>query len=153
VPFFLVGGTALGTGRGTDVEPLPDLPPLWAVLLPGRKVSTAAVYAALAAGTVREWEDTGIRRWRAGVGSFPFSECHNDLEPAVAASFPWVADRLRLLRSTAPLLSMVAGSGATVFALYESKAMAHDVARESAAHDPVVAPLLSRVASRQPLLA
>ena len=27
VPFFLHGGTALGLGRGTEVYPLPDLPP------------------------------------------------------------------------------------------------------------------------------
>lgn len=153
VPYFLVGGTALGSGRGSAVEPLPDLPPMWAVLLPGRKVSTAAVYAALNAGGVREWGESELRRWIAGVASFPFPECRNDLQREVVTAFPWVAERLDLLQRTGPLLSLVAGSGATVFALYESRAMAEDVTLELAAHGPVVAPLLSRVASKQPLLA
>ena len=27
VPFFLLGGTAVGLGRGTELYPLPDVPP------------------------------------------------------------------------------------------------------------------------------
>ncbi len=47
VPFFLVGGVAWGVGRGSDVTPLPDLPPWWVVLLPGpAPISTAEVYRA-----------------------------------------------------------------------------------------------------------
>lgn len=153
VPFFLVGGVALGSGRGSDVEPLPDLPPLWAVVVPGRKVSTAAVYAALDAGPVRAWGDSPIRRFQQGVGGFPFAVCRNDLEPAVVAAFPWVAERLGALRETGPLLAMVAGSGATVFALYEERQLAEDVRRRLALPGAVVAPLLPRVASRQPVLA
>lgn len=150
VPFFLVGGAALGTGRGADVEPLPDLPALWVVLLPGRKVSTAAIYATLAAGEVREWEDPGIRSWQAGVNPFPFARCRNDLQPVVVASFPWVAERLRLLDGTGAVLRMVAGSGATVFGLYESRAVADDVAAELVSCGALVVPLLSRAASREP---
>ncbi len=46
VPYFLVGGTALGLGRGEEVYPLEDLPRLWVVLaLPPFGVSTKDAYA------------------------------------------------------------------------------------------------------------
>lgn len=152
VPYFLVGGTALGSGRGCDVEPLPDLPPLWVVLIPGRKVSTAAVYAALQAGPVREWDGGAIRSWAAGGGPFPFAECRNDLQRQVVHAFPQVEENLRLLQATGPLLHLVAGSGATVFALYEHRTAAERVGRELAARGALVAPLLARGASQQPLV-
>ena len=47
VPFFLTGGTALATGRGERITPLPPLPQYWVVLvLLPRVLSTAAVYQA-----------------------------------------------------------------------------------------------------------
>src|SRR3984893_6336661 len=46
VPFFLLGGTAVGVGRGTELYPLPDVPPRPALLIaPGIHVSTAEAYA------------------------------------------------------------------------------------------------------------
>jgi 4-diphosphocytidyl-2-C-methyl-D-erythritol kinase len=50
VPFFLLGGTALGCGRGDEVTPLPDIPSRRLLLVvprrrPARK--TAAMYARL----------------------------------------------------------------------------------------------------------
>src|SRR3954466_13387262 len=48
VPFFLLGGTAVGIGRGTDLFPLPDGRPRAGVIVaPGIHVSTAGAYAAL----------------------------------------------------------------------------------------------------------
>ncbi len=48
MPFFLLGGTALGLGRGTELYPLPDLPSLPVLLItPGIHVSTAEAYRAL----------------------------------------------------------------------------------------------------------
>ena len=45
VPYFLVGGTALGLGRGEEVYPLEDLPRLWVVLvLPPFGVTTRDAY-------------------------------------------------------------------------------------------------------------
>jgi 4-diphosphocytidyl-2-C-methyl-D-erythritol kinase len=45
VPFFLDGGTALGLGRGDDIYPLSDMPPVHVVILrPGFGVSTADAY-------------------------------------------------------------------------------------------------------------
>jgi len=47
VPFFLVGGTAVGWGRGTEVVPLPDLLEEKSLLLlyPDLEVSNSKAYA------------------------------------------------------------------------------------------------------------
>ena len=62
VPYFLVGGTALGLGHGDELYPLEDLAPQHVVLaLPGFGVSTADAY---------RWfdEDRGSRAARDGDG-------------------------------------------------------------------------------------
>ena len=48
VPFFLIGGTAVGLGRGTELYPLPDVPPqpgsadhAWNSFLHGRSLCGA----------------------------------------------------------------------------------------------------------------
>ena len=57
VPFFLHGGRAAGIGRGTEVYPLPDLPPPSGVLAaPAMHVSTAAAYRALGPDLTSESE-------------------------------------------------------------------------------------------------
>jgi 4-diphosphocytidyl-2-C-methyl-D-erythritol kinase len=49
VPLFLVGGTVLGFDRGQQVQPLPDIEPLWcAVATPGIGVSTPQAF--------RDWD-------------------------------------------------------------------------------------------------
>ncbi len=46
LPLFLVGGTVLGVGRGEEVYPLPDLPPIpCAVATPDMGVSTPKAFA------------------------------------------------------------------------------------------------------------
>jgi 4-diphosphocytidyl-2-C-methyl-D-erythritol kinase len=46
LPLFLVGGTTLGVGRGEEVYPLPDLPPVaMVVVTPEVGVSTAEAFA------------------------------------------------------------------------------------------------------------
>ena len=49
VPLFLIGGTVLGLDRGQEVEPLPDLEPLWCVVAtPDIGVSTPQAF--------RDWD-------------------------------------------------------------------------------------------------
>jgi len=46
LPLFLVGGTVLGVGRGEEVYPLPDLPPISCVIaLPAVAISTPKAFA------------------------------------------------------------------------------------------------------------
>jgi 4-diphosphocytidyl-2-C-methyl-D-erythritol kinase len=122
VPFFAWGGTALGTGRGDEIAPLPALPPLaCAIVRPPFGVSTADAY-----------------RWVAGsrAGSPPleapfeppaqpdgwlerFPACRNDFEPVVAARHPEIAEAVATLRAGGARLAMMSGSGSAVFGLFD----------------------------------
>lgn len=149
VPFFLIGGSAWGTGRGTELVPLPDLPAWWVVLLPGKEaVSTAAVYRALRAGPVDERPQSEVYQWIERGGEAPFHACRNDLETTVLAQWPGVARRLAAIRGTLPLLALLSGSGGTVFGLYSDRTAAERASAALASHAPVIAPLLTREASR-----
>lgn len=126
VPFFLWGGTALGLGRGEEVQPLPDLPSDSAILLvwPGFQVPTAQAYRALQAPS---WEAPGdltsedpgttIREFFSTRNSGRWGALRNDLEFPVTSLYPEL-DRLRqLLLECGCGQAMLAGSGSTVFGM------------------------------------
>lgn len=117
VPFFLVGGTALGTGRGERVEPLPDLAEqdLW-IVAPSIRVSTGEVFAAEDfAG--RRSEGELVERLRRGEVALPSEAVgENDLESRVLALYePVEAVYTALVHGDAERVR-VTGSGAAVFA-------------------------------------
>lgn len=148
VPYFLIAGAAWGSGRGTELRPLPDLPPWWLVLLPGEEpVSTAEVYASLGLGPAGKALGSPVYDWSAGGGPLPLGACRNDLEPTVTARWPPVGRRLQALQATGPLLAMVSGSGGTVFAVYPGEERAREVAERLGPYRPMVAPLLTRAGS------
>jgi 4-diphosphocytidyl-2-C-methyl-D-erythritol kinase len=63
VPLFLVGGTVLGLGRGEEVYPLPDLPPVACVVaIPAMGVSTPQAF--------RDWDQLQERRGLTGAAGF-----------------------------------------------------------------------------------
>ena len=68
VPFFLVGGTALGLGRGDEIYPLADLParPI-VVAWAGEGVSSAEAYALVQGRSGRPAAREGRQRFR-GAG-------------------------------------------------------------------------------------
>jgi 4-diphosphocytidyl-2-C-methyl-D-erythritol kinase len=148
VPFFLIGGAAWAVGRGTELTPLPDLPPWWVVLLPGMEgIPTAEVYRALDAGGVDERPQSAVYQWIARGGEVPFAACRNDLEPTVMRRWPDVATRLAAVRGTRPLVALLSGSGGTVFGLFDDRPAADAAAGTLAQFGPMVAPVLSREAS------
>jgi len=124
VPFFLVGGMALATGRGERVEPLRDAAGATVtVAVPGVELSTAAVY--------RRWRGSGaggVETEGASAALLPPTACRgglgswvrgNDLEPVVRRLCPEV-DRLveALGRAVEPGVAggpQVSGSGGSVF--------------------------------------
>jgi 4-diphosphocytidyl-2-C-methyl-D-erythritol kinase len=68
VPFFLIGGTAVGLGRGTELYPLPDVPPSLGLLItPDIHSSTAAAYAALERKVLPEVSTDMINKFQAVV--------------------------------------------------------------------------------------
>lgn len=127
VPYFLVGGTALGVGRGDEISPLPDLEEeaLWLVV-PPVQVPTGAVFAALAvppAGTrepgapVSDPEVASLvaGRWRGGLAHLPG---RNDLTETVLSRHPEVRTVYNALIRAGAACVRLSGSGATIFAVF-----------------------------------
>jgi 4-diphosphocytidyl-2-C-methyl-D-erythritol kinase len=123
VPFFLRGGSQLGTGDGTSLEPV-SLPRDHVVLLVlasgATKSSTADVYAAFdrrrgEAGF--EERSAGLQRALAAVRA---SSDLGALPPNDLASSP-LAEELRRLGA---LRADVTGAGPVVFALFAERAVA-----------------------------
>jgi 4-diphosphocytidyl-2-C-methyl-D-erythritol kinase len=115
VPFSLLGGRARGTGRGEILEPLPDGPEEWLVLVfPQFSLSTAMVYGALAAPALTDTAaGTNLRGSDSGGGPD-----RNDLEPA-AESLRGELRRFRAALSDFGATSArLSGSGSTVFGLF-----------------------------------
>ncbi len=135
-PFFLVGGTALGVGRGDEVYPLAELPRHWAVIaVPPRRISTAAAYG---------WRDYDVaataRRGRRSIGgtrrrppvagsTLDLTALVNDLERPVARRRPEIRVATRMLAGAGALMAAMTGSGSAVFGLFARRASAVHAAR------------------------
>ena len=128
VPFFLYGGTALGSGRGADIEPLPDLHPLWLVVAaPPCEVPTAAAYGA--------FDDLAAR---IGAPAFPARPPYtpdldvawmgNDLTPAVADRWPNVERARQALEAHGARIAQMTGSGAASFGTFTDRKAASKAA-------------------------
>ncbi len=122
VPFFLSGGTALGTGRGTTIEALPPVAERVVILgSPAFELSTPDVYRALGAPLTADRVDVTVPRLfvKFAKGN-DFALAINDLEPAAFRLRGELATfRDALLRSGAEV-ALVSGSGSTVFGLFRT---------------------------------
>jgi 4-diphosphocytidyl-2-C-methyl-D-erythritol kinase len=128
VPFFLTRGAALGTGDGSQLEPL-DLPAEYRVLLvlpaEAKKPSTAAVYATFDGADGFEARQTALREALASgdLAALP----PNDL-----ASSP-LADELRKLGA---FRADVSGAGPAVYGLFARSEDAEAARRALSARGP-----------------
>lgn len=115
VPFFVFGCNALGEGIGERLSAL-ELPPAWyLVLVPPVTVSTREIFAARA--LTGDTKPLKIPPFFQGLGK-------NDLEAVVVARYPEVGVHLEWLRQHRPGARLT-GSGACVFAEFETAAQAH----------------------------
>ena len=132
VPFFLVGGTALGLGRGDEVYPLlRQVRASVVVVDAGRPLSTAAVFARLDRGlTPRENANTIFRFVSSQLEGRPdaFAGLTNDLEPAALEEDPALAVVARnirgILNREGAILASLSGSGAAFFGVFPDAVVA-----------------------------
>lgn len=117
VPFCLEGGTALVTGRGEQVAPLPAvLGYAMAVVVPPVELSTAAAY--------RAWDDLGgptaapLPMAALPPGLRGHAPLGNDLYPAAVAVAPLVAEWRHELEARWRRPVALTGSGPTLFAFF-----------------------------------
>ncbi|MCS7156718.1 MAG: 4-(cytidine 5'-diphospho)-2-C-methyl-D-erythritol kinase [Blastocatellia bacterium] len=137
VPFFFIGGTALGIGRGDEVYPLPDVRAEVLVLAnPGFALSTSWAYGQLtkraAPGNIsvcsRAWH-RAVRAWPAigrgegGEATRPLTAivAGNDFEAVVRERYPELTRGLERLRECGALAVGLSGSGPTIFGVFESE--------------------------------
>lgn len=137
VPFCVMGGTALGAGRGEDLAPLPSLPPFDVVIAhPGVSSSTAEAYAGLQPRHMGGGAMTGamaeaIRRQdkRAIAAGL-----YNVFEENVIGRLPQIGCIKQIMLEHGAWNVLMSGSGACVFALAgsggEAEAIAAAVRRE-----------------------
>lgn len=144
VPFALLGGTALGTGRGEIVEPWEDNGAWWWVVVPSEVgLSTPAVY--------RHWDalfpDAPAEPPPAHrlVGALKTGEplrlaaaLHNDLEAAAIDLRPDLGALIEKGQAEGSLRGLVSGSGPTCVFLCAGAEEARAVAAGLAADHPVV---------------
>ena len=132
VPFFLIGGTVLATGRGDVVHTLPDIPPTWLVILvPPHSISakTAVAYQQLTAA-----------HWSRGLRTAQLAEAISSGQPLrddlLLNSFEAVADELfpglssyrdAMLRAGCHATHL-SGAGPAIYGLFHSEAAAGVVA-------------------------
>jgi len=118
VPFFLQCGTALITGRGEHVQPLPYEPPgLVLLIMPPFQVSTAEVYGAFRPSDAQARQPEAWWKKRPTSVHQLSDCCYNTLRPAAERVCPALASirsRLERLGLRAVHLS---GSGSVMFAL------------------------------------
>lgn len=118
VPYFLIGGTALGVGRGDEIVLLPDLPPedVWLVV-PPLSISTRDVFAAVEAPSTVALAPA-VRALALGAAlSGPLDlEGWNDLQEPVFRRFPGMREVYTLVRDAGASPVRLSGSGAALFA-------------------------------------
>ncbi len=121
VPFFLHGGTACGTGRGTEIEELDDISAEHMLIVtPNINISTREVFEDLDINSLTSGEPKSILlNYRFGAEGSETLE--NDLEAAVFALHPEVGSVKSELENLGAKAVLMSGSGASVFAIFEKE--------------------------------
>ncbi|MDX2212408.1 MAG: 4-(cytidine 5'-diphospho)-2-C-methyl-D-erythritol kinase [Oculatellaceae cyanobacterium bins.114] len=153
VPFCVAGGTAIATGRGEKLSPLPSLDTLHVVLAKYRSLSVSTPWAyqtyrkQFSGSYVSDHAGLKERRQRvhsgAMVGAIAHHNgaeigrlLHNDLEKIVLPEYLKVAQLRETLQQFTSLGVMMSGSGPTVFALAESQPQAEAISSQLRAAIP-----------------
>ncbi len=148
VPFCLAGGCAIATGRGENINPIPNPPKLWAVLAKYNSLSVSTpwaykTYRQQFKGNYLSLDDAASleeRRSRVHSGDIVRAlsahnataigaQLYNDLEKVVLPAHPKVAQLKTTMAAAAQgnLGTLMTGSGPTVFALTETSEQAQTI--------------------------
>ena len=135
IPFCVMRGTALAEGIGEILTPLPALPDCRILIAkPDIHVSTKAVFEALHMTADIRHPDTDAQvqaaqnRDLAGVCSL----CGNVLESVTEVRYPVISRIKSAMQQQGALVSMMSGSGPSVFGIYDDDRKA-EAARDALA--------------------
>ena len=144
VPFSLLGGTAIGTGRGEKLSKIETDAILHWVMTPSSVgLSTPDVYRKLDVMRTESGVDVStlekpevpaelVSALVSGDASEVANYMHNDLEVAALALRPELADTIEAGRKAGALKSMVSGSGPTIAHLAKDRIHAEQIANRLA---------------------
>ena len=127
VPFFLAGGTSLGTGKGSTITPLPDVERKHLVIIsPNASVATVDAYNALSAPALTDSDPESIlavsQRRPVSCNSHQWGlsdELVNDFEPVIFEREPEIERAQHALLDAGARDAMLAGSGSSVFGIFD----------------------------------
>ncbi|OPY58686.1 MAG: 4-diphosphocytidyl-2-C-methyl-D-erythritol kinase [Pelotomaculum sp. PtaU1.Bin035] len=131
IPFCLLGGTALASGRGERLEPVPPCPRLGLVLVkPPFGVSTALVYSAYNPALISQRPKTSdmVKAIKEKNVSGIVLNLANMLEPITTSMHPEIAVIKERLMEAGALGVLMSGSGPTVFGVTAGLKAACEVA-------------------------
>jgi 4-diphosphocytidyl-2-C-methyl-D-erythritol kinase len=144
VPFSLMGGTAIGTGRGEKLSKIETDAILHWVMTPSSVgLSTPDVYRKLDVMRTESGVDVStlekpevpaelVAALVSGDAAEVAKHMHNDLEIAALALRPELADTIDAGRKAGSLKSMVSGSGPTIAHLAKNRIHAEQIANRLA---------------------
>lgn len=125
VPFFLVGGAALGLGRGEELYPLPEPKPQpLLVLAPPIHVSTPEAFRALARPALTTLSELPkLNTFQSFVWqAYLASDAENDFEAVVFQLHPELKRWRRKLERLGAHVARLSGSGAALFGVFPNQA-------------------------------
>ena len=133
VPFFLLGGRALGVSRGNELYPLPDIPRFSVLIVSPRDihVPTLEAYRWLKARPLtltKRPADPKLWEFCALCWSAQGISLSNDFERPVFRRHARLAQIKRALLHRGAAEATLAGSGSAVFGVFPSPAMARRAA-------------------------
>ena len=133
VPFFLLGGRALGLNRGDEIYPLEDLPkrPVLVVVPREIRVPTGDAFRWVKAEPLRLTKPGAnhkLLQFCALSWSAEGSVLSNDFEGPVLRRHPQLDRIKRILLQRGATEASLAGSGSAVFGIFPSPAMARRAA-------------------------
>lgn len=138
LPFFLLGGRALGRGRGDEISALPDLAPRFCVVVaPGFGIPTRDAYRWVSLRLTKRAGASIMARFcrRARSSEWP-TALENDFEEVVFPRFPQLGRIKRKLQELGAEWASMSGSGSAMYGLFrtlrKAETAAAAVAREGA---------------------
>ncbi|HNW59322.1 MAG TPA: 4-(cytidine 5'-diphospho)-2-C-methyl-D-erythritol kinase [bacterium] len=124
VPFFLLGGSALGRGRGEILTPLQIPQEWWGVLLyPNLPISTRWVYENATFNLTKSLKNSKFYSLTSFAERLSDWDLHlaNDLEPVVFNRYPHLMELVEGFRRKGAFYARMSGSGSALFGLFLDK--------------------------------
>ena len=134
VPFFLLGGRALGIGKGDELYPLPDIPKLSLLIVSPKDIHVPTpdayrwLHAPELASLTKIASTHKLFKFCALCWSAQGEGLSNDFEAAVFQRHPRLAQIRRALLQGGASEALLAGSGSAVFGIFPSPAKARRAA-------------------------